>query len=332
MRLNQVNFTFAPYNYRREARPIDIPDQTGTLAVVTGANSGIGLETARQLASAGATVVLAVRDAEKGDRAADDIRSTVPSATVTVGGLDLASLASVEAFAKQMVDDGRPIDLLINNAGIMAVPKRHTTEDGFELQFGTNHLGHFALTGRLLPLLRAAPGPRVVTVSSGAHLMGAISFDDLNLEHGYRAWKAYSESKLANLLFASELQRRSARERWGILSDAAHPGSTRTNLQSTGPNMGKDAKAGTSLIELPMRLPGMSQDAAQGALPTLYAATSPYAVGDGYYGPSGFLEMTGNGVTSARRSKRARNEADAARLWALSEKLTGVTYPSTAAA
>ena len=171
-----------------------------------------------------------------------------------------------------------------------------------------------------------------MTVSSGAHLMGAISFDDLNLEHGYRAWKAYSESKLANLLFASELQRRSARDRWGILSDAAHPGSTRTNLQSTGPNMGKDAKTGTSLIELPMRLPGMSQDAAQGALPTLYAATSPYAVGDGYYGPSGFLEMTGNGVTNARRSKRARNEADAARLWALSEKLTGVTYPTTAVA
>ncbi len=325
-----MNFTVAPYNYRREAREIEIPDQSGKLAVVTGANSGIGLETARRLASAGANVVLAVRNAEKGARAAEDIRSTASGATVTVEALDLASLTSAEAFAKQMLDGGRPIDLLVNNAGIMAVPKRQTTEDGFELQFGTNHLGHFALTGRLLPLVRAAAHPRVVTVSSGAHFRGSIPFDDLNLEHGYHAWKAYSESKLANLLFSSQLQRLSTQQGWGILSNAAHPGSTRTNLQTTGPNMGKEGKSGMSLIELPMRLPGMSQDAAHGALPTLYAATSPDAVGDGYYGPSGILEMTGSGVTNARRSKRALNEADATRLWALSEKLTGVTYPMSA--
>ena len=299
--------------------------------MVTGANSGIGLETARALATAGADVVLAVRNGDKGAQAADDIRSTAPNATITVGALDLASLALVEGFAKQMLGEGRPIDLLVNNAGIMAVPKRHTTADGFELQFGTNHLGHFALTGRLLPLLRASEHPRVVTVSSIAHQMGSIPFDDLNLEHGYRGWRAYAESKLANLLFASELQRRSRREGWRILSNAAHPGSTRTNLQTTGPNLGKQ-KGASSLIELPMRLPGMSQDAVQGALPTLYAATSPGAVGDGYYGPSGFLEMTGTGVTTARRSKRARNEADAARLWSLSERLTGVAYPTSAAA
>src|SRR5262245_38056216 len=325
MRLNQVNFTVAPYNYRREAWQIEIPDQTGTFAVVTGGNSGIGLETARSLAIAGAEVVLAVRNAEKGATAADDLRSTAPHATVSVGALDLASLLSIERFAKEMLEQGRPIDLLVNNAGIMAVPKRRTTEDGFELQFGTNHLGHFALTGRLLPLLRDADHPRVVTVSSGAHLMGSIPFDDLNLERGYRAWKAYSESKLANLLFASELQRRSVRNGWGILSNAAHPGSTRTNLQTTGPNMGKESRS-TNLIELPMRLPGMSQDAAHGALPTLFAATSPDAVGDGYYGPSGFLEMTGGGVTTARRSKRARSEADATRLWTISEELTGVRF------
>ncbi len=164
------------------------PTQTGKLAVVTGANSGIGLETARRLALAGADVVLAVRSVDKGNRAADDIRTTAPDATVSVTVLDLASLASIEAFAASMVADGRPIDLLINNAGVMAVPKRHTTTDGFELQLGTNHLGHFALTGRLLPLLRAATSPRVTTVSSGAHLMGSIHFDDLQLERGYRAW------------------------------------------------------------------------------------------------------------------------------------------------
>jgi len=270
--------------------------------------------------------VLAVRNADKGKAAIDDIRSTVPGAAVRVGVLDLASLASVESFASQMTTEGRAIDLLVNNAGVMAVPKRHTTEDGFELQFGTNHLGHFALTGRLLPLLRQAKAPRVTNVSSGAHLVGSIPFDDLQLERGYRAWRAYSESKLANLLFTLELQRRSEAAGWGIMSNAAHPGSTRTNLQSSGPNMGKASNAGTNLIELTMRMPGASQDAAQGALPTLYAATSPDAVGDGYYGPNGFMEMTGRGVTKARRSRRARDGAAAVRLWDVSEQLTGVRY------
>jgi NAD(P)-dependent dehydrogenase (short-subunit alcohol dehydrogenase family) len=311
---------------RDEATEIDVPSQTGKLAVVTGANSGIGLETARRLALAGADVVLAVRSVDKGNRAADDIRATAPEATVSVSELDLASLASIEAFAASMVADGRPVDLLINNAGVMAVPKRHTTADGFELQLGTNHLGHFALTGRLLPLLRAATAPRVTTVSSGAHLMGSIHFDDLQLERGYRAWTAYSQSKLANLLFALQLERLSTANGWGILSDAAHPGSTRTNLQSSGPSLGQEGSLRSRVIEVPMRLPGMSQDAPSGALPTLYAATSPDAVGDGYYGPNGFMEMTGGGVTTARRSKRARDADAAMRLWKMSEDLTRVRY------
>ncbi len=315
---------------RDEATEIDIPSQTGKLAVVTGANSGIGLETARRLALAGADVVLAVRSVDKGNRAADDIRSTAPEATVGLTALDLASLASIEACAASMLADGRPIDLLINNAGVMAVPKRHTTADGFELQLGTNHLGHFALTGRLLPLLRAAATARVTTVSSGAHLMGAIHFDDLQLERGYRAWTAYSQSKLANLLFAQQLERLSRANGWGILSDAAHPGSTRTNLQSSGPSLGQEGSLRSRMIEVPMRLPGVSQDAPSGALPTLYAATSPDAVGDGYYGPNGFMEMTGRGVTTARRSKRARDADAAVRLWSMSEALTGVRYPSSA--
>ena len=312
----------------RKAEEIDVPDQSGRLAVVTGANSGIGLETARRLALAGADVVLAVRSVDKGNRAADDVRSTAPSATVTVTALDLASLTSIEAFAGSMIADSRPIDLLINNAGVMAVPTRHTTADGFELQLGTNHLGHYALTGRLLPLLRAATAPRVTTVSSGAHLMGSIHFDDLQLERGYRAWTAYAQSKLANLLFALQLQRLSEANRWGILSDAAHPGSTRTNLQSSGPSLGQEGSLRSRMIEVPMRFPGMSQDAPSGALPTLYAATSPDAVGDGYYGPNGFMEMTGRGVTTARRSKRARDAEAAVRLWSVSEALTGVRYSS----
>jgi NAD(P)-dependent dehydrogenase (short-subunit alcohol dehydrogenase family) len=314
----------------RKADEIDVPDLTGKLAIVTGGNSGIGLETARTLAAAGASVVLAVRNPEKGAAATADIGRTHPESDVTASRLDLASLSSIESFAKGALASGRAIDILVNNAGVMAVPTRHTTEDGFELQLGTNHLGHFALTGRLLPLLRAAPHARVVTVSSGAHHTGSIRFDDLQLEGSYSRWRAYSQSKLANLLFAFELQRRSVAGGWGIVSNAAHPGSTRTNLQTTGPNMGKSG--GTNYMERMMRLPGASQGADRGALPTLYAATDPRAVGGGYYGPDGLMEMTGKGVSEARRSRRARDETDAARLWVISEELTGVTYPSAQAA
>jgi NAD(P)-dependent dehydrogenase (short-subunit alcohol dehydrogenase family) len=315
----------------RKADRIDVPDLTGKVAVVTGGNSGIGLETARAFAAAGAFVVLAVRNPEKGAAAVADIGRTNPGTDVASSHLDLASLASIESFAKEALASGRPIDILVNNAGVMAVPARHVTEDGFEMQLGTNHLGHFALTGRLLPLLSAAPQARVVTVSSGAHHTGSIRFDDLQLERGYSRWRAYSQSKLANLLFAFELQRRSAANRWGIVSNAAHPGSTRTNLQTTGPNMGASG-GGANYIERMMRLPGASQSADRGALPTIYAATDPRAVGGGYYGPDGLMEMTGKGVSEARRSRRARDEADAVRLWQVSEELTGVIYPTAEAA
>jgi len=305
-------------------KTLDIPDRTGRLAVVTGANSGIGLETARRLAAAGAEVVLAVRNADKGRQAVENIVASLPDARVETAALDLSSLASVAAFSAARTEHGRPIDLLVNNAGIMAVPTRHTTADGFELQFGTNHLGHFALTGRLLPLLRAAPAPRVVTVSSTAHRIGRIDLDDLQGERKYRPWRAYGQSKLANLLFALQLQRLSVQAGWGILSNAAHPGSTRTNLQTTGPNLG-GASRGAGLISGFMELPGLSQAADQGALPTLFAATSPDAHGGAYYGPNGVGELTGL-PAPAHISRRARNTETAEVLWRVSEELTGVRF------
>jgi NAD(P)-dependent dehydrogenase (short-subunit alcohol dehydrogenase family) len=310
-----------------KAQDIDIPPQTGKLAVVTGANSGIGLETARRLAGAGAQVVLAVRNPTKGAEAVADIRAGQPESKVSAEPLDLSSLASVAGFTQAMAGQDRPIDILVNNAGIMAVPKRAETADGYELQLGTNHLGHFALTGRLLPLLRRADAPRVVTLSSTAARYGRINFDDLQSERKYGAWRAYGQSKLADLLFALELQRRSVANGWGVTSNAAHPGSTHTNLQSTGRNLGKDSQ-GNGMIGFFMHFPGVSQMPAQGALPTLYAATSPDAVGSGYYGPDGFQEM--NGLPApARFPKRALDEQDAARLWDVAEQLTEVSYPTS---
>ncbi|MGH2760284.1 MAG: SDR family oxidoreductase [Actinomycetota bacterium] len=300
-----------------------IPDLTGRLAVVTGANSGIGLETARRLAGAGAEVVLAVRSTDKGHRAADEITAAHPGAKVHVDELDLSSLKSVEAFATEMAGRARTLDILINNAGVMAPPKRHTTSDGFELQLGTNHLGHFALTGRLLPLLVGAGTSRVVTVSSGAHKTGTIDFDDLQSERSYGPWKAYGRSKLANLLFAQELNRLSVKSGWGVLSNAAHPGATRTNLQTTGPNLGRDGQR--LLGRLALKIPGMWQEVDTGALPTLYAATSPDAVGAAYYGPDGPFELRGM-PTTAKKSRRATDEDVTVRLWRTSEDLTGVSY------
>ncbi|MGX6605499.1 SDR family oxidoreductase [Micromonosporaceae bacterium Da 78-11] len=290
------------------------------LAVVTGANSGIGLETARKLATSGYSVVLAVRSPAKGAAAAASL-----GGDVQVEPLDLASLSSVAAFASTLLAEGRPLDLLINNAGVMAVPARHTTADGFELQFGTNYLGHFALTARLLPLLVAASAPRVVSLSSGTHWTGRIDLADLQSERSYSAQRAYAQSKLAMLLFAGELQRRSTAAGWGLLSNAAHPGASHTNLQTSGPTMGTDRTSADLLTRLTMRVPGMWQDAAGGALPTLYAATSPDARPDGYYGPQKFLGMSGP-AGPARRSRRARDTATAARLWDASVTLTGVRW------
>ena len=303
---------------------IEIPDQTGTLAVVTGANSGIGLETARRLAAAGAQVILAVRNPSKGAAAVADLRGSDPGVDVSAESLDLSDLASVREFAGVMSALDRPVDLLVNNAGIMAVPSRELTADGFELQFGTNYLGHFALTGQLLPLLRRASAPRVVTLSSSAARFGRINLADLQGERRYNAWRAYGQSKLADLMFAFELARRSAENDWGVMSTAAHPGSTHTNLQSTGHNLGRDSQ-GTGLIGFFMKFPGLSQYPPQGALPTLYAATSPDAVASGYYAPNGFQEMNGLPVP-AHVPRRALDQKTAAALWDVGVELTGVTY------
>ena len=299
----------------------DIADQRGRIAVVTGANSGIGLVTARELARAGATVVLGCRNPERGEQAAHSIRSAVAGARVAVAQLDLADLASVAACAQALHESHAHLDLLVNNAGVMATPQRKTA-DGFELQFGTNHLGHFALTGRLLDLLLAAPKPRVVSVSSGAHRFGKMNFEDLQSERRYWKWRAYGQSKLANLLFAFELQRRAAAARTELLSVAAHPGYAATNLQTAGPQM-----AGNGLEERISVLANrvFAQSDEQGALPTLYAATVPDIPPGAYVGPDGPLEQRGHpklvGTTAA-----ARDEHDAAELWAISEELTGVSF------
>jgi NAD(P)-dependent dehydrogenase (short-subunit alcohol dehydrogenase family) len=306
------------------ASPLSIPDQHGRRVIVTGANSGLGLETARRLSAAGAHVVMAARTAEKNEHAADVIRQTVPSASLQLESLDLASLASVEAFADRMIDEKTPVDVLINNAGVMAVPTRHTTEDGFELQFGTNHLGHFALTARLLPVLVAAGAPRVVTLSSVMHWIGRIRFGDLNAEKKYNAWLAYGQSKLANLLFSHELQRRSDAAGWGLLSVAAHPGSSRTNLQNAGPQLGRD-KPASAFVERFMNMPGVSQDAEQGAEPEIFAATWASVSGGDYVGPTGAFGLTGP-PGRAKQSRRALDERVALRLWSVSEDLTGIDF------
>jgi NAD(P)-dependent dehydrogenase (short-subunit alcohol dehydrogenase family) len=302
-----------------------IPSQHGKLAVVTGATGGLGYETALALAGAGAEVLVAGRNAEKGSAAITTIKRVAPSAKVRFEKLDLASLASVRAFAATLVANGRPLDLLINNAGVMNLPTRRLTEDGFELQFGTNHLSHFALTGLLLPVLRKAEAPRVVNVSSVAHRGGKIDFANLQAERKYRSWPAYQQSKLANLLFTFELQRRSDAYGWGLMCNAAHPGFARTDLIPNGPG----AKGMMAVMSKTLGL-FISHSAAAGALPTLFAATSPAAAPMGYYGPNGFYEMKG-AVAPAKIFPQAQDEAVARRLWDVSEGLTGMKWPDMVA-
>ena len=307
----------------------DVPDQSGRLAIVTGANSGLGYEIARRLAGAGGEVVLAVRDRAKGEDAQRSIAADHPAARLMVEEVDVASLASVARFADDRLRDGQPIDLLVNNAGIMAVPERHLTPDGFEVQFATNYLGAFALTGRLLPLLRAGTAPRVVTMSSLAAWMGPIDFDNLQAERSYSAWRAYGQSKLADLLFALELDRRGRAAGWGVLAMSAHPGLTQTNLGRNGPSHGEPSRLKTitqPLTDRLMRLPFASQQPEQGAGPALFAATSPSAIGGGFYGPAGLLELTG-GPAPAKVPRWARDAKVGARLWEVSEELTGVRFP-----
>ncbi|MFC0039994.1 oxidoreductase [Actinomadura rayongensis] len=292
----------------------DIPDLGGRRAIVTGANSGIGYHTALQLARHGAAVVLACRSPERGAEALGRLRAAVPDAAVELAALDLADLESVRAFAA--AHDG-PLDLLVNNAGVMALPHR-TTADGFEMQFGTNHLGHFALTGLLLPALRATAAPRVVTVTSGFARVGRLRFDDLQSERRYRKWVAYADSKLANLVFAKELARRYP----DVVSVAAHPGYASTNLQQAGPKM--EGNAVTDRIAV-LGNTLIGQSAAGGALPTLYAATAPDVTTGACYGPRGVFNL--RGAPGRVPMGRTADRADLGRrLWETSERLTGVTF------
>jgi NAD(P)-dependent dehydrogenase (short-subunit alcohol dehydrogenase family) len=293
------------------------------VAVVTGGTGGLGLETAMALAGAGAQVILAGRNTEKGRAAVAAIAGRHPGAHIRFSLLDLASLASVAAFAAALASEQSALDLLVNNAGVMSLPKRRVTTDGFEMQFGTNYLGHFALTARLLPLLRASNAARVVQVSSIAHRAGRIDFADLQCERHYRPWPVYAQSKLAMLLFALALQRHSDAARWGLLSNAAHPGWSRTDLFANGPRMDGNADILTRLSAL--AAPLLSQSAARGALPILFAATSPAATGGGYYGPNGVFEMKGE-VSPARIMPQGRDMIVAERLWDQSEALTGVRF------
>jgi NAD(P)-dependent dehydrogenase (short-subunit alcohol dehydrogenase family) len=297
--------------------PADMPSLLGTTAVVTGGNSGIGYHTALELARHGATVTLAVRSPEKGEAAAARIRDSAADAKVEVARLDLSSLESVREFAETWQG---PLGLLVNNAGLMSPPRHQQTQDGFELQFGTNHLGHFALTGRLLPALLAAPSPRVVTVSSIAHHNGSPAVLDGNPAERYHPSTTYGNSKLANLLFAFELQRRASRAGAALTSTAAHPGVSATNLIPSEQGLGS-ARVVRLLAPLVLRV--LVQSAKAGAEPTLYAATA--AEPGSYTGPQGLRETRGR-VGTARPSTAATDETLAATLWDLSEQLTSVRF------
>jgi NAD(P)-dependent dehydrogenase (short-subunit alcohol dehydrogenase family) len=296
----------------------DLPSQQGRTAIVTG-TGGLGYEDALALAKAGASVILAGRNAAKGEAAIGNIRAAAPSASVRFERLDLASLASVAEFASRIAAQHATVDLLINNAGVMVPPRRTLTADGFELQLGTNHLGHFALTAHLLPLL--GHGARVVSLSSVAARAGAIDFDDLNSDRAYKPMAAYSQSKLACLMFALELQRRSDAQGWAVVSIASHPGVARTELLHNGP--GRWSAHGLARTMLPF----LFQPVERGALPTLFAATAPEAVGGAYYGPDGIAEVRGY-PTLVTVPAQALDQAVAARLWQVSEELTGVTFPA----
>lgn len=304
---------------------VNVTDLRGKLAVVTGASDGLGLGLAVRLARAGAEVVLPVRNPAKGAAAVERIRAAAPEAVASTRKLDLASLSSVGALADTLNREGRPIHLLINNAGVMTPATRHTTADGLELQFGTNHIGHLALTGRILPLLRAGHA-RVTTMSSSAARSGRINWDDLQSTRKYSPIRSYGQSKLANLLFGLELDRRSRAGGWGIVSNVAHPGTTFTNLYASGPNLGRSRPSPyESIMRRLSRWGVLVQTVDRGLLPALYAATSPQALGGRFYGPDGLGQFTG-GPTELAVYRSARDEAEAARLWDVSERLAGVQF------
>ncbi len=304
--------------------PRQISSQQGRLAIVTGANSGIGYQTARYLARAGAEVILACRSAEKGEAARAKIAADYPAANVQVRVLDVADLDSVRRFAAEFLNDGKPLDLLINNAGVMALPDRRTTPQGFEMQFGTNHLGHFALTGLLLPALLRQAGSRVVTVASIAHKGGKLNFDDLNAERRYDPRGAYQQSKLANVVFGLEFDRRLRARTARTQSIIAHPGVAVTNIISNGMGRGLQGRVVNALMPL------VAQSDDRGSWPLLYAATSPDAHGGGYYGPDGIAEIKGTPV-EVKPKPHAMDAAAGKRLWDVSEELTGVRYEALSA-
>lgn len=297
----------------------DIPPQHGRTAIVTG-TGGLGFEDALALAHAGASVILAGRNSVKAAEAIRRVEHAVPQSDIRFEKIDLASLVSIESFAERVAKTCSRIDLLINNAGVMVPPRRLSTEDGFELQLGTNYLGHFALTAHLMPLLRKAEAPRVVSVSSVAARAGAIDFEDLNAVRNYNPMAVYSQSKLACLMFALELQRRSEEGRWGVMSLAAHPGIARTDLLHNGP--GRWSLHGLVRTVLPF----LFQPPTIGALPTLFAATAPDALGGAYYGPDGMAETRGY-PTHAKVPSQARDRDAAAKLWRISEQLTHTRFP-----
>jgi NAD(P)-dependent dehydrogenase (short-subunit alcohol dehydrogenase family) len=302
----------------------EIPDQSGRTVLVTGASSGLGLRSAEALARAGATVLLGCRNPEKGTAAREQVLAAATGADPVLVAIDLADLDSVRACAQGLADTVDRLDVLMNNAGVMAIPLTRSTQ-GFEAQFATNHLGHFALTAQLLPLLLRADDPRVVTTSSQAHRMGRMRWDDLNWERGYGKWRAYGQSKLANLLFTFELDRRARAAGLGLLATAAHPGYAATHLQAVGPEqsgnrfMSRASEAANRIF---------AQTDEMGALPQLYAATMPDVRGGEYFGPDGLFEQRGH-PERVGASKAARNEADAQRLWEISERLTGVGFDLT---
>ena len=300
----------------------NVGDQTGKRFLITGGNSGIGLEAARILAAANGHVVIASRNLDKARQAAEDIRRTTAGGSVDLLQLDLADLTAVDVAAEQFRERFGPLDVLINNAGVMALPYGQTV-DGFEMQFGTNHLGHFALTGHLLPALLETSAPRVVTISSGAHKVGRINFHNLDGSAGYSKWVAYSMSKLANLLFTFELQRRAEAANLPLTAVAAHPGYARTNLQSAAARM-KGSQLRVGLWSVFNAIAGQSPVA--GALPTVYAAVAQDVDGGDYIGPNGIGELRGSTPVKVGTTAAARDARQAARLWTVSEELTGVRY------
>lgn len=310
----------------RSTLDLTVPDLSGKLAVVTGGSDGVGLGLAGRLAAAGADVVLPVRNAAKGAAAVERIKADHPAAKVSTRELDLASLDSVAALGATLSGEGRPVNILVNNAGLMTPPARQETEDGFELQFGTNHLGHFALTAHLLPLLRAGSA-RVTSQTSIAARSGGINWDDLAWKDAYNGSRAYSQSKIAVLMFALELERRSRAGGWGITSNAAHPGVTPSNLLGAQPHMGRTKDAPLLRLIRGFASAGiLFQPLEDGPLPALYAATATASRGGAFYGPGGFQHL-GGAPAEQDVYKPARDEAEAARIWAISEELTRVSFP-----